>query len=85
MSIYVLKPIYSNQKSFYGKAIVEFSGKDRILWSYETPVAMVNVLDKTAKVWGTYSKTTLIHIKEFLKRYGFKADSKKQILEDYGV
>ena len=37
-----------------------------------------------AYVVDTYSQTTLRHIKEFLKQNGFKADSKKQIMEDYG-
>ena len=36
-----------------------------------------------AEVYGTYSATTLRHIKEFLKQNGFKADSKSQIEKDY--
>jgi hypothetical protein len=38
-----------------------------------------------AEVYGTYSSTTLRHIKEFLKQNGFKAESSKQIMADYGV
>ncbi len=72
---------YETCKSFYGKAKVKTEGKKTILVSYFTEVAYI-VGDK-AVVTNTYSNTTLKHIKEFLKQNGFKAESKKQILEDY--
>jgi hypothetical protein len=37
-----------------------------------------------AEVFGTYSQTTLRHIKEFLLQHGFRADNSKQIMADYG-
>lgn len=33
---------------------------------------------------GEYSRTTMRHIKEFLKQNGFKVDNTKQVLRDYG-
>lgn len=37
-----------------------------------------------AEVYGTYSQTTLRHIKEFLSQNGFVANNSKQIMADYG-
>ena len=72
---------YDSRKSFYGKARV-VSMPDRIaLISYNTKVAEIK--DNKAVVFGTYSMTTLRHIKEFLLQNGFKADSSAQILKDY--
>lgn len=77
-----LKPVYDLRKSFYGKARVEIGEGSLILWSYKTAVAEIR--NGEAKVFGTYSDTTLRHIKEFLSQNGFKVVSKKQILQDYG-
>ena len=79
MTRYELTPQFDNAKSFCGKAHVTIEGDKRTLTSYETEVATVEG-DK-AIVYDTYSATTLRHIKEFLKQNGFKADTKKQILE----
>ena len=49
--------------------------------SYCTEVAYIE--NKKAVVLMTYSPTTLRHIKEFLLQYGFKAENKKQIENDY--
>lgn len=84
-----LKPIYDSRKSFYNKATVTEDANGKYLTSYETIVARIT--DKNngykiapyAEVYGTYSATTLRHIKEFLKQNGFKAESKQQILKDY--
>jgi|WetSurMetagenome_2_1015567.scaffolds.fasta_scaffold307379_4 hypothetical protein len=78
-----LEPRYDSRKSFYGKAKVRNEDGKLILTSYTTDVAEVK--DGKAKVYGTYSDTTLRHIKEFLIQNGFKAESKSQILKDYGV
>lgn len=64
-----LKPIYNHQKSFYGKAKTR-EYQDRIyLISYNTVVAYI---DKTHyvlhRLWGGYSKTTMIHVNEFCKQ-----------------
>jgi hypothetical protein len=75
---------FDSRASFYGKAHVSTNGHgDQILTSYTTDVAAI--ADGKAKVYGTYSATTLRHIKEFLKQNGFKAENSKQITADYGV
>lgn len=83
MKRYDLSPIYDSRISFYGKARVEEYGFKTVLVSYSTDVASIE--NGVAKVTGTYSQTTLRHIKEFLKQNGFKAENSKQIMEDYGV
>ena len=83
MSIMELCPYYDSAKSFYGKAKVIEIENDVFLMSYDTIVAFFNRDTKVAKVIGTYSATTLRHIKEFLKQSGFKAETKRQIEKDY--
>lgn len=83
MEIYELKPVYDARKSFYNKAIVVINDNRKKLLSYQTLVAVIE--DGKAKINGTYSQTTLRHIKEFLKQNGFKAENEAQILEDYRV
>lgn len=80
-----LETIYDSRKSFYGKAHTFTRGNKLILQSYDTEVAWIGLKNDIAEVKGTYSQTTLRHIKEFLKQHGFKADSSKQILKDYGI
>lgn len=83
MTTYELEPKYDNAKSFYGKATVtELDALNSILLrSYNTKVAKIK--DNKAIVYGTYSMTTLRHIKEFLRQNGFEVISKKQIEEEY--
>lgn len=81
-----LKPIHDSRESFYGKATVETHTNENgdtviSLYSYNTLVAYI-VCDQP-HVLGTYSNTTLRHIKEFLKQNGFKAENKQQIVKDY--
>ena len=83
VSFMELYPYYDSAKSFYGKAKVIEIENDVFLMSYDTIVAFFNRNAKVAQVYGTYSATTLRHIKEFLKQSGFKAESKKQIENDY--
>lgn len=78
-----LCPYYDSAKSFYGKAKVIEIGNDVFLVSYATVVAFYNRETKIAQVVGTFSPTTLRHIKEFLRQSGFKAETKKQIMKDY--
>lgn len=78
----VLKAIHDSRNQFYGKAKVRQEGKKRILKSYNTDVAFIE--NEKVKVKGMFSQTTTRHIKEFLKQQGFKADTSKQILKDYG-
>jgi|TARA_R100000049_G_C1925410_1_gene69925 hypothetical protein len=78
-----LECIYEDRKSFYSKANTRVEGTKTILMSYDKDVAYI--VDEKAVVNRTYSNTTLRHIKEFLRQNGFKADTKKQILEDYST
>jgi len=85
-----LQTRYDSRKSFYGKARVEADYPEVRLISYSTKVAVIRFNGQsddrgTPEVYGTYSVTTIRHIKEFLKQYGFKAESGSQILADYGV
>jgi len=62
---YELLPIHTNQKSFYGKAIViEDNYKNRYLQSYETVVAAIT-RDGFIKMWGSWSVTSSKHIHDF--------------------
>lgn len=83
MQTYDLATHYDARASFYGKARVEVheDGTKR-LWSYNTHVASIK--DGKPMVFGTYSQTTTRHIKEFLKQEGFKVESTKQIIAEYG-
>jgi len=72
-----LKSIYSSQKSFYNKASLITEGGETKLKSYSTIVAVKQ--DNTIKVNGWYSKTTAIHINEFLLQNGAKSLSKKEM------
>ena len=81
--LYDLKPQYDSRQSFYNKATVDTGndGKQNKLYSYNTLVAEIK--DGKPVVYGTYSQTTLRHIKDWLKQNGFKAESKAQIEKDY--
>ena len=78
-----LYPCYDSAQSFYGKARVVEIEDDVFLISYDTIVAFFNRNVRTVGVIDTYSATTLRHIKEFLRQNGFKAETKKQIENDY--
>lgn len=91
MQVYDLSTRYDARQSFYGKARVEADYPEVRLISYTTHVASIKYNpeipdDKgTPEVYGTYSQTTLRHIKEFLLQYGFRAENSKQIMADYGA
>ena len=72
-----LNSIYSSQKDFYGKANVIVEGGQTKLKSYSTIVAVKE--GNKVKVKGWYSKTTAIHINEFLKQNGAKSLTKKEM------
>lgn len=76
-----LECIYDARKSFYGKAIVRETEEGSQLYSYGTKVAEIK--ESKAIVYGTYSQTTLRHIREYLLQNDFEATTKKQIVEDY--
>ena len=80
--IYELTARYDSRKSFYGKAhVIEEDGQRKLL-SYSTIVAWID--EDGAHVNGTYSATTLRHIREFLKQNSFYAGSKSEIMQMYG-
>lgn len=80
-----LEPVFDRRSSFYKKAQVDTGDNDdeNKLYSYGTLVAEMK--DGKPVVYGTYSQTTLRHIKEWLLQNGFEASSKSQIERDYGV
>ncbi len=77
-----LTPVFDSRKSFYKKAYVLTEDNKTILISYSTRVAEIE--DGKAKIFGTYSPTTLRHIKDFLYQNNFEIGTKKQLLEWYG-
>ena len=81
MKKYELNASYDARNSFYGKAKVIEQDNKKTLISYNIEVATIE--NGIAKVNDTYSQTTLRHIKEFLLQNGFKADSKKEIEQNY--
>lgn len=76
---YELRPLYTGQKSFYGKAVVVSAivNSDRYytLQSYNTAVVSVYVgcagTPFVKKLWSGYSATTMRHINELLMQLGF--------------
>ena len=85
MHVYELNPMFDSRKSFYRKAFVEIDPKtgDLTLKSYGTKVAVIKA--GKLEVFGTYSVTTLRHIKEFMRQNGYPPLSKKEIEETYCV
>lgn len=81
-----LVPIHDRVRSFYGKAEVTHTKNGLLLTSYKVPVCIIRDFGQVylGDKWDC-SPTTLRHVKEFLKQNGYKAESKKQIKEDYEV
>ena len=79
-----LEPIYSNQKSFYGKAIIETIDGVVRLYSYNTLAAEI-VSRETSKEFiymGKYSQTTTRHQKEFFKQNGLTDKEIKELIKE---
>jgi hypothetical protein len=72
-----LEPVFDSRKSFYGKAVVIDCEGVRYLKSYDTIVAQIE--GDEAEIFGTYSPTTLRHIKDFLHQNDFEIGTKKQL------
>lgn len=76
---YELKPIHTNQKSFYKKAMVTVSYNDDcmylVLQSYDTNVAMIKIskggMPNVKRLREGYSVTTMRHVNELLMQEGF--------------
>lgn len=91
-SIEWLQALHDSRKSFYRKAKVYSCGRYRVLVSYSTVVAFISYqndscydLDMVA-IRGTYSVTTLRHIKEFLLQNNVNGPYDKQsLLKQYRV
>ena len=65
MKIYELKPT-TNQKSFYGKAIVKVDDNgNETLYSYNTPIIKKLVDGTYKKLWDGWTATTGKHIRSF--------------------
>lgn len=76
-----LEPIYSNVKSFYGKAkVITDNGVIKLI-SYSTVVATIT--NGKLHINGFYSATTTRHLKEFLQQYGFDIGTKAQLEKMY--
>lgn len=76
-----LQPIYSNQKSFYGKAKI-IREKDTIkLKSYDTIIAEIK--NGKLHINGFYSATSTKHLTEFVRQNGFKTGTKKELEKMY--
>lgn len=76
-----LQPIYSNQKSFYGKAkIIREKGTIK-LQSYNTIIAKIK--NGKLHINGFYSATTTRHLKEFMQQNGFTTGTRKQLEKMY--
>ena len=76
-----LEPVFDTRKSFYGKAQVLTENNKTVLISYSTRVAEIE--NGKAKIFGTYSPTTLRHIKDFLYQNNFPIGTKSELLEMY--
>lgn len=75
-----LIPIYSNQKSFYGKAIIETTDGVVRLYSYAAPVAKIE--GNICYCYNTQSQTTRKHIREFFKQHGLSDKQIKELMKE---
>lgn len=91
-NLYELIPINSRQASFYKKAHYTIVNNEATLYSYTSNVCKVD-LDRGAYYlnWDIpenllFSRTTLKHLKEFLKqKLGVDIKSKKELTEKEGL
>lgn len=82
--IYGMEPQYDKRASFYNKATVDDNGNgEKVLYSYNTPVAKIKDGKVTLLPKWDFSATTLRHVREFLLQNGFKAGSKAEIKKLY--
>ena len=67
-----LQPIYSHQKSFYGRAkVLKLDEHTYGLYSYGELVAAVKDKEVRLCYYWDYSRTTCKHVHEFLAQYAF--------------
>lgn len=79
MIITELKPIYSNQKSFYRKAEIIYTTERAYLKSYGTIVASIDNNGNFYRHWDGYSLTTANHINDFRQQNGLDKITKKDL------
>lgn len=80
MTTYYLKATL--QKDYYKKAIVKITDDFIILQSYNTDVIAIDRHTKElVRLWNGWSKTTSIHINDFLIQNGYKTINKKEWLK----
>lgn len=77
---YELKPINTNQKSFYKKANVTIANGKTVLTSYTTEVCYLDQDGNFHRLWSGYSVTTMNHINEFRLQNRLDKLSKKEWL-----
>lgn len=72
-----LKP--SRQKSYWGRAYVEETDDSYTLLSYGRPVIRINKSQDwyVYKLWNSYSRTTMLHINDFLMQHNKRKMCKK--------
>ncbi len=83
MYVTQLAPAPSQQKSFYGKALLIQDDNLTLLRSYETIVAQYDQDTKKLTVNGFYSPTTTRHIKAFIYLITGELLTKKEIENKY--
>ena len=59
---------FDSHKSFYGKALVNLDKGYTTLTSYNTVIATISP-SKKITITGDYSRTTMRHLREFVKQY----------------
>lgn len=77
VGVYDIKPVYTPQKSFYGKAFGVAAVNEDTLYSYQTKVCKI-CNGNFVRLWSGYSKTTMIHINEFRMQNRLPSLSKKE-------
>ena len=69
MRTFKLEPLPHQQKSFNNKATIVEDEETLKLVSYTTTVAIYHKSSTELEVFGTYSNTTVRHLKAFINRY----------------
>ena len=82
MRNYELLPQFDSKKSFYGKARVEEENNISTLYSYDSKIIELDrTTNKLKRVYmAGFSKTTLRHVKEFLRQNDFDVNTLKDVL-----
>lgn len=75
-----LKPIYTNQSSFYGKTAIEIQNDVFTLYSYNVKICKI-ANGKFHRFFNGYTATTMTHVNEFRMQNGLQRLSKKEWLK----